>query len=103
MKLCQTVFPDPDIVMNLSCGRAKAEATVTGVLAPASVDSLGILHRNMTEIEEEALTPYFSISSDVSNYGSSRMFPVPIQFWGPQHGMHNRVLVIPILKSLLGP
>jgi hypothetical protein len=93
-KLCQMVFPDSDIVKKLSCGRTKAEAIVTGVLAPASVhDSLGILHRNMTEIEEEEdLTPCFSIESDLSNYGSSRMFPVAIQFWGPQDGMQNRVL-----------
>jgi hypothetical protein len=81
------------MVKKLSCGRTKAEATVTGVLAPASIDgSLGILHRNMIEIKEEDQTPYFSIASDASNYGSSRMFPVAIQFWTPQDGMHNRVL-----------
>jgi hypothetical protein len=77
----------------LFCGKTNAEATVTGVLAPASVDdSLGILHRNMIEIEEEDLTPYFSITSDASNHGSSKMFPVAIKFWTPQDGMHNRVL-----------
>jgi hypothetical protein len=92
-KLCQTVFSDSDIVKKLSCGKSKAEAIVTGVLATASVDdSLGILHRNMTEIEEEDLTPYFPIASDAFNYGSSRMFPVAIQLWTPQDGMQNRVL-----------
>jgi hypothetical protein len=94
MKLFQLLFPDSDIVKKLSCGRTKAEAIVTGVLAPASVDdSLGILHRNMIEIEEEEdLTPYFSIASDASNHGSSKMFPVAITFWTPQDDMHNRVL-----------
>jgi hypothetical protein len=87
------VFPDSDVVKKLSCGRTKAEAIVTGVLATASVDdSLGILHRNMTEIKEEDLTPYFSIESDASNYGSSRVFPVALQFWTPQDSMQNRVL-----------
>jgi hypothetical protein len=77
----------------LSCGRTKDEAIVTGVLTPASVDdSLGILHRNMTEIKEDDLTPCFSIASDASNYGSSRIFPVAMQFWIPQDGMQNRVL-----------
>jgi hypothetical protein len=53
-KLCQTLFPDSDIVRKLSRGRTKAETIVTGVLAPACVDDyLGILHRNMIEIEEE--------------------------------------------------
>jgi hypothetical protein len=92
-KLCQTLFPDSDIVKKLSCGRTKAEAFVPGVLAPASVDdSVGTLHRNMIEIEEEDLTPYFSIASDASNHGSSKMFPVAIKFWTPQDGMQNRVL-----------
>jgi hypothetical protein len=87
------VFPDSDIVKKLSCSMTKAEAIVTGVLAPASVDySLGILHRSMIEIKEGDPTPYFSIASDASNYGSSRMFPVAIQFWRPQDGMQNRVL-----------
>jgi hypothetical protein len=54
------VFPDSDIVKKLSCGRTKAEAIVTGVLAPASVDdSLGILLRNIIEAEEEDLTLLF--------------------------------------------
>jgi hypothetical protein len=53
MKLCQMVFSNSDTVKKLSCGRTKAEAIVTGVLAPASIDdSLGILHRNVIEIEE---------------------------------------------------
>jgi hypothetical protein len=65
----------------LSCGRTKAKAIVTGVLSPASVDdSLGILHRNMIEIEEEYLTPCFSIASNVSNHGSPKMFPVATKF-----------------------
>jgi hypothetical protein len=78
------LFPDSDIVKKLSCGRTKAKAIVPGVLAPASIDdSLGILHRNMIEIEEEDLTHCFSIASDVSNRGSSKMFPVAIKFWTP--------------------
>jgi hypothetical protein len=80
-------------VKKLSCGRTKAEAIVTGVLAPASIDdSLGILHRNMIAVEEEDLTQYFSIASDASNHGSSKMIPVAIKFWTPQDGTHNRVL-----------
>jgi hypothetical protein len=86
-------YPDSDIVKKLSCAGTKAEAIATGVLAPTSVDdSSGILHRNMIEIEAEDPTPYFSIASDASNHGTSKMFPVAIKFWTPQDGMHNRVL-----------
>jgi hypothetical protein len=94
------------MVKKLSRGRTKAKAIVTGVLAPASVDdSSGILHRNMTEIKEENLTPYFSIASDASNYGSSRMIPVAIQFWTPQiwYSKTSAWFFIPILNNLLGP
>jgi hypothetical protein len=103
-KLCQTLFPDSDILKKVSCGRTKAKAIVTGVLAPASVDdSLGILHRNLIEVEEEYLTPYFSIASNVSNHSSPKMFPVATKCWTPMVCINECLIFIPILKNLLGP
>jgi hypothetical protein len=47
------VFPNSDSAKKLSCRRTKAEVVVTAVLVSTSVDdSLGVLQRNMTEIEE---------------------------------------------------
>jgi hypothetical protein len=68
-------------------------------------DSLGILHKNMTEIKEEDLTPCFSIAREASNYGSSRMFHsgntiLDTTRW---YAKSSAWFFIPILKNLLRP
>jgi hypothetical protein len=76
MKLCQTVFPDSDIVKKLFCRRTEAEDTVTEIVTSASVDdSLEIRHRNMIELEEEDLIPYFQHTNDASNHCPFLTYP----------------------------
>ena len=49
-KLATTIYPDSDIAKRMACGRTKAEAIVTDVLAPASVeDCLKVLRRPLNE------------------------------------------------------
>jgi hypothetical protein len=58
------MIPRSDIVKEVSCSKAKAEAIVNGIFSPATIDDfLGILHRHMTEIEKEQkdLVPHFSV------------------------------------------
>lgn len=55
-KLAPTIYPDLDIAKRMACGRTKAEAIVTDVLAPASVeDCLKVLRRPLNE-QREATT-----------------------------------------------
>ena len=55
-KLATTIYPDSDIAKRMACGRTKAEAIVTDVLAPASVkDCLKVLRRPLNE-QREATT-----------------------------------------------
>ena len=55
-KLATTIYPDSDIAKRMACGRTKAEAIVTDVLTPASVeDCLKVLRRPLNE-QREATT-----------------------------------------------
>ncbi|KAL0192020.1 hypothetical protein M9458_010316, partial [Cirrhinus mrigala] len=79
-KLAPTIYPDSDIAKRMACGRTKAEAIVTDVLAPASVeDCLKVLRRPLNEQREattKAHTPFFSVASDASNHGTTKLFPL---------------------------
>ncbi|KAK6172462.1 hypothetical protein SNE40_016104 [Patella caerulea] len=65
IKLNSRVFKDCEIGMKMSCGRTKAEAIVTEVLATAS---------NEDTLRDRESISYFSIASDASNHGNSKLF-----------------------------
>ncbi len=55
-KLAPTIYPDTDIAKRMACVQTKADAIVTDVLAPASVeDCLKVLRRPLNE-QREATT-----------------------------------------------
>lgn len=73
IKLLRTLFKDSPTAKGLRCGKTKAEAIVTGVLAPCSVTN------GLQRILEKKL-PY-SVSSDASNKGSMKYFPLLLQYY----------------------
>ncbi|CAM4720751.1 unnamed protein product [Leuciscus chuanchicus] len=95
-KLAPTIYPDSDIAKRMACGRTKAEAIVTDVLAPASVeDCLKVLRRPLNEQREattKAHTPFFSVASDASNHGTTKLFPLSVRYWTPGLGVQTKVL-----------
>ncbi|CAM4725598.1 unnamed protein product [Leuciscus chuanchicus] len=95
-KLAPTIYPDSDIAKRMACGRTKAEAIVTDVLAPTSVeDCLKVLRRPLNEQREattKAHTPFFSVASDASNHGTTKLFPLSVRYWTPDLGVQTKVL-----------
>ena len=67
--LLKKTLPDSDTAKKFSCARTKTEAIVDSVLAPHSV-----------EVAHEALKyiPYCGVSTDGSNHGAVKIFPIII-------------------------
>ncbi|KAL0172913.1 hypothetical protein M9458_033224, partial [Cirrhinus mrigala] len=83
MKLTPKLYSDSGIAKLVSCGRTKAEALVTNVLAPLASDFSQCL---------ESKDIFFSISTDASNKGNVKTFLISVRFWTPEQGIQNRVL-----------
>ncbi|KAK6195888.1 hypothetical protein SNE40_001223 [Patella caerulea] len=64
IKLNSQIFKDCEIGKKMSCGRTKAEAIVTEVLAPASAED------TLRDLESIS---YFSVASDASNHGNTKV------------------------------
>lgn len=57
-------------LVKFSCARTKCEAIISGVIAPYAIEEL-----NLAECS------FFTIITDASNHGSTKMFPVVIRFF----------------------
>ena len=84
LKLLPVVFNDSDKASKISCGRTKAEAILTNVLAPYSAKVIA------NDLSKDYA--YFSISSDASNKGNIKLFPVVLRYFLPTAGVVTRLL-----------
>lgn len=89
-KLLQTILPDSQIAKKISCARTKTEAIVVNVLAPLSIEFM---------LADVAQTSFISISTDASNHGSTKMFPILLQYFTIQSGLQIKLLDIQSLKN----
>lgn len=70
----------------MSCGRTKAEALVTEVLAPKAVQEV------INKLKSAENPRPFSIQTDASNKGNRKMFPLAVQFFTAESGVMNKLI-----------
>ena len=76
-KLLPVIVPDSAIAKKVSCGRTKASAIVTNILAKESLQPvIDVLCQQKKLSSKKKLKPFFAVMSDASNHGTSKMFPL---------------------------
>ncbi|XP_065667530.1 uncharacterized protein LOC136087857 [Hydra vulgaris] len=73
-KLHKTVYPDSKIAKEVTCARTKSEEIITSVLSPHSIE---ITIKDLKNIA------CFGLATDGSNHGSTKIFPILIQYFDP--------------------
>lgn len=68
----------------ISCARTKTEAIISGVFSPHSID---------VTLKEISGTPFISVSTDGSNHGNIKLFPIVVQYFDlSKGGIQVRIL-----------
>jgi len=79
----------------MSCGRTKAEALVTEVLAPKAVQEA------INKLKSAENTHLFSIQTDAFNKTNHKMFPLAVHFFTAENGVMNKLILLKIQMNLL--
>lgn len=82
-KLCPVIFNDSKIASKISLGRTKASSLIYNVLAPASIEDT---------VEKLRSGVFYSISTDASNHGHIKLFPIIVRFYSPENGIGTCLL-----------
>lgn len=82
-KLSPVIFDDSQIASKISLGRTKASCLIYNVLAPASIEEI---------VEKLRLGVFYSISTDESNHGHMKLFPIIVRFYSPDNGISTCLL-----------
>jgi hypothetical protein len=75
-KLLRETFNDSEIAKRISNARTKTEAIVNSVLDPHAVQEV----RSLQDI------PFCGVSTDASNHGAVKIFPILIQYFDYENG-----------------
>lgn len=82
-RLMKVIFSDSSIARDITCQRTKTEAIINGAIAPWIIQNIKSLLKNIT---------YIGVSTDASNHGSTKIFPIMIQFFDSQGGIQSKLL-----------
>ncbi|CAG9789636.1 unnamed protein product [Diatraea saccharalis] len=83
IKLDHTLYTDSKIVEKLTLGRTKASVIAHNVLGPASTQETVETLQNNT---------FYSIATDASNHGATKMFPLMVRFYSPTTNLKTCIL-----------
>ena len=81
--LNRIIFNDSKIAKKISCGRTKAAAISSNILSPNSIE------RHLKYLIDKIK---FSISTDASNKGNTKMYPIAIQYFHFDDGIVDFIL-----------
>jgi hypothetical protein len=87
-KLNRLLYADSSVAKKTSCGRTKAEAIVTEVLGPKSVQQIVV---DLTD-SNPMMPKEFSIATDASKIKNRKMFPVCVQYFTAESGVTRKLL-----------
>lgn len=82
-RLMKVIFPDSNTAKDITCQRTKTEAIINGAIAPWIIQNIKSILQNIT---------YIGVSTDASNHGSEKIFPILIQFFDCQGGIQSKLL-----------
>lgn len=89
--LLRSILPDSEIAQKISCARTKTEAIVSNVWAPYAIE---ILVNDLKNI------PYVSVSTDSTNHGNIKVFPIVVQYFDhTQDGTQVKLLDLQDTKN----
>lgn len=83
--LLKVMFSDSNVASSISCARTKTEALVNNVIAS------WVIQRIQASVENVS---YVGVSTDASNHGAEKMFPILIQFFDWQEGIQSKLLEV---------
>jgi oligoribonuclease (3'-5' exoribonuclease) len=76
-KLLREIFNDSEVAKRISSARTKTQAIVNSVLAPLAVQEV---IKSLQDI------PFCGVSTDASNHGAVKIFPMLIQYFNYENG-----------------
>lgn len=89
-QLFSKLFDDSKIATKVQCGKTKTQAIVDNVLAPYSLEI----------VRDTLLTVNFvGVSTDGSNFGNKKLFPILIQYFDKGKGIQHRLIELESLTN----
>lgn len=86
IKLNSTIYDDSSLSKLIHCGRTKASSFTENVLGPKSIEIV------INDLKKGHNCRYFSISTDASNRGNEKLFPLIVTYFVPEVGTKNKIL-----------